>query len=59
MHLNTTSSPLRFRAELLSLAANISSSMGGGDYDAVHVRRGDKAESPLWPHLRNDTSPEA
>ena len=29
------------------------------DYDAVHVRRGDKLNPRLWPHLDNDTRPEA
>ncbi|CAI5530999.1 unnamed protein product [Closterium sp. Naga37s-1] len=44
-----------FRPELLALAAAMSQSMHGGDYDAVHVRRGDKVNPRLWPHLDNDT----
>ncbi|CAI5967252.1 unnamed protein product [Closterium sp. NIES-65] len=31
----------------------------GGDYDAVHVRRGDKLDSRFWPHLDRDTRPDA
>ncbi|CAI5980456.1 unnamed protein product [Closterium sp. NIES-65] len=50
---------IRFRPELLALAANISASMNGGDFDAVHVRRGDKLRPEFWPHLDHDTRPEA
>ncbi|CAI7784765.1 unnamed protein product [Closterium sp. NIES-53] len=50
---------IRFRPELLALAANISASMNGGDFDAVHVRRGDKLRPEFWPHLDHDTRPDA
>ncbi|CAI5472908.1 unnamed protein product [Closterium sp. Yama58-4] len=50
---------IRFRPELLALAANISASMNGGDFDAVHVRRGDKLRPEFWPHLDRDTRPDA
>ncbi|CAI5503223.1 unnamed protein product [Closterium sp. Naga37s-1] len=50
---------IRFRPELLALAANISASMNGGNFDAVHVRRGDKLRPEFWPHLDHDTRPDA
>ncbi|CAI5531018.1 unnamed protein product [Closterium sp. Naga37s-1] len=50
---------IRFRPELLALAANISASMNGGEFDAVHVRRGDKLRPEFWPHLDHDTRPDA
>ncbi|GJP43020.1 hypothetical protein CLOM_g2526 [Closterium sp. NIES-68] len=50
---------IRFRPELLALAANISASINGGDFDAVHVRRGDKLRAEFWPHLDHDTRPES
>ncbi|CAI5967258.1 unnamed protein product [Closterium sp. NIES-65] len=31
----------------------------GGDYDAVHVRRGDKLNRYYWPHVDRDTRPDA
>ena len=42
----------------MQVANNIASSMAW-DFDAVHVRRGDKLNPKLWPHLDNDTRPEA
>ncbi|CAI7809502.1 unnamed protein product, partial [Closterium sp. NIES-54] len=31
----------------------------GGEYDAVHVRRGDKLNRYWWPHVDRDTRPDA
>ncbi|GJP43048.1 hypothetical protein CLOM_g2551 [Closterium sp. NIES-68] len=56
---NPAEEVVQFRPELLALAATMSESMHGGDYDAVHVRRGDKLKPRLWPHLDNDTQPAA
>ncbi|CAI5503225.1 unnamed protein product, partial [Closterium sp. Naga37s-1] len=52
-------SAILFRPELRGLAANMSQSMNAGDYDAVRVRRGDKLNTDMWPHVANDTSPPA
>ncbi|CAI5461445.1 unnamed protein product [Closterium sp. Yama58-4] len=52
-------SAIRHRPELLALAAEMGRAMGGGDYDAVHVRRGDKLKPDRWPHLDRDTRPPA
>ncbi|GJP49545.1 hypothetical protein CLOM_g8743 [Closterium sp. NIES-68] len=46
---------------LSKLSSNISASMGW-DYDAVHVRRGDKVKPSnrrYWPNLDQDTQPHA
>ncbi|CAI5537313.1 unnamed protein product [Closterium sp. Naga37s-1] len=43
---------------LWRLAEAIRQSMGG-DYDVVHVRRGDKLNPRFWPHLDRDTRPDA
>ncbi|GJP43013.1 hypothetical protein CLOM_g2521 [Closterium sp. NIES-68] len=52
-------SAILHRPELLALAGEISQAINGGDYDAVHVRRGDKLNPKLWPHLDRDTRPPA
>ncbi|CAI5980470.1 unnamed protein product [Closterium sp. NIES-65] len=52
-------SAIQHRPELLALAAEMGGAMGGGDYDAVHVRRGDKLNPNMWPHLDRDTRPPA
>ncbi|CAI5494982.1 unnamed protein product [Closterium sp. Naga37s-1] len=52
-------SAIQHRPELLALAAEMGRAMGGGDYDAVHVRRGDKLKPDRWPHLDRDTRPPA
>ncbi|KAI5649140.1 hypothetical protein M9H77_35145 [Catharanthus roseus] len=44
---------------LLEIASAIASRMNW-DYDSVHVERGEKSRNKeLWPHLDEDTSPEA
>ncbi|CAI5503230.1 unnamed protein product [Closterium sp. Naga37s-1] len=52
-------SAIQHRPELLALAAEMGRAMGGGNYDAVHVRRGDKLNPNMWPHLDRDTRPPA
>ncbi|CAI5534414.1 unnamed protein product [Closterium sp. Naga37s-1] len=52
-------SAIQHRPELLALAAEMGGAMGGGEYDAVHVRRGDKLNPNMWPHLDRDTRPPA
>ncbi|GJP40584.1 hypothetical protein CLOM_g248 [Closterium sp. NIES-68] len=50
-------SAIEYRPELWAVAEQIIASMDGGDYDAVHVRRGDKArDASRWPNLARDTS---
>ncbi|CAL5428677.1 unnamed protein product [Camellia sinensis] len=44
---------------LMNIVSDISGHMDW-DFDAVHVVRGDKAQNKeLWPHLDDDTSPDA
>ncbi|CAI5477170.1 unnamed protein product [Closterium sp. Yama58-4] len=53
-------SAIEYRPELWAVVGQIIASMDGGDYDAVHVRRGDKArDTSRWPNLAQDTSVEA
>ncbi|GAQ78916.1 hypothetical protein KFL_000210020 [Klebsormidium nitens] len=52
--------PVCFAEPLRKAAREMQAAMG--DYDAVHVRRGDKLTgypSRHWPHLARDTSPSA
>ncbi|CAI5494992.1 unnamed protein product [Closterium sp. Naga37s-1] len=56
-YIASNESAILFRPELRELAANMSQSMNAGDYDAVRVRRGDKLNTEMWPHVANDTSP--
>ena len=41
---------------LWGIVTTIEGSMGW-DFDAVHIRRGDKLDPSRWPHLDFDTQP--
>ncbi|CAI5463876.1 unnamed protein product [Closterium sp. Yama58-4] len=46
------------QAMLRKVANKVCASMGW-NFDAVHVRRGDKVNPTFWPHLDRDTRPPA
>ncbi|CAI5999781.1 unnamed protein product [Closterium sp. NIES-65] len=44
----------------MKIALTMANAMGGAQqFDFVHVRRGDKVNPKLWPHLDHDTRPKA
>lgn len=47
--------PLKYNRDIMGVVEAMEEAMGG-DFDVVHVRRGDKLrEASRWPHLDHDT----